>query len=120
MIRPFARRALVLALVAQAAMVVVGSPPARAATSVFGAVADATAYSGQPSTNFGSDGRLVADTSPMTQSFLRFEVAGLASAPAGAVLRLWVTDKSLRDSMNAADLDFSVHIGDFKNGTGAT
>jgi hypothetical protein len=87
------RRALALALVAQA-VVVVGSPPAGAATTVFGAVADATAYSGQPSTNFGSANRLVADTSPWTQSFLRFEVAGLASAPTGAKLRLWVTDPS--------------------------
>jgi hypothetical protein len=70
-------------------------PPPGDGPAVFGAVADATAYSGQASSNFGSATRLVADTSPSTQSFLRFEVAGLVSAPTGARLRLWVTDKSV-------------------------
>jgi hypothetical protein len=92
--RPFARRALALALAVQAAVVVVGSPTAQAATSVFTAVADATAASAQPEVNFGTTSRLVADKSPDTRSFLRFEVAGLVGAPTGARLRLWVTDKS--------------------------
>lgn len=92
--RPFARRALAMALAVQAAVVVVGSPTARAATSVFPPVADATAGSDQPEVNFGAATRLVADKSPVTQSFLRFEVVGLVGEPTGAVLRLWVTDKS--------------------------
>jgi hypothetical protein len=92
--RQFGWRALALALVAQAGMVVVASPPARADATVLTPVADATAYSDQPTTNFGSANRLVADKSPKIESFLRFEVAGLTSAPAGARLRLWVTDKS--------------------------
>ncbi len=92
--RTFARRALALALVAQGVVVVAGSPPAQAATTEFGAVADATALSAAPAANTGSDTRLVADKSPLTHSFLRFEVAGLTSAPTGAELRLWVTDKS--------------------------
>lgn len=92
---PFIRRVLVLAIVAQAAGTVVASPPARAATTTaFTPVADAAVHSDRPTTNFGSADRLVADRSPKTKSFLRFEVAGLTSAPTGARLRLWVTNKS--------------------------
>ena len=91
----FARRALVLAMVAQAAGAVLVSAPARAAaTTVFTPVADAAIYSGSPTVNFGSADRLVADESPKTKSFLRFEVAGLTTVPTGARLRLWVTNAS--------------------------
>ena len=92
--RSFARRALVVAMVGQAVAAVAGSAPARAATDAFTPVADARVRSDQPAKNFGSATTLVADKSPATESFLRFEVAGLASAPTGARLRLWVTDKS--------------------------
>lgn len=91
----FVRRALVLAIVVEAAGTVVASSPARAATTtVFTPVADTAVYSDRPTRNFGSADRLVADRSPNTKSFLRFEVAGLTSAPTGARLRLWVTNKS--------------------------
>lgn len=92
--RRFPRRALALALIAQATVAVAGSPPAQAATTVFAPSADASVYSGQPATNFGSATRLVADKSPLTHTFLRFEVTGLAAAPTAAKLRLWVTDPS--------------------------
>jgi hypothetical protein len=93
--RPVARRALILALLGQAITVVVVPSSARAATtSVFNPVADAAVYSGQPSANFGSDPTLVADQSPKTKAFLRFEIAGLTAVPTGARLRLWVTNAS--------------------------
>jgi hypothetical protein len=91
--RSFALRALVPALIAQATMTL-AAPVAEAATTVFTPIADAAIRSDRPATNFGSARRLVADTSPKTKSFLRFDVAGLGSDPDSATLRLWVTDKS--------------------------
>jgi hypothetical protein len=71
------------------------APAARAAaTTVFTPIADTAIHLDQPGKNFGSSTRLVADNSPKSTSFLRFDVAGLDSAPTGARLRLWVTDKS--------------------------
>ena len=93
--RSLARRALVLALVAQATTAVVGAPAVQAAaTTVFTPIADAAIRSDRPAMNLGAADRLMADTSPKMKSFLRFEVAGLASAATGARLRLWVTNKS--------------------------
>jgi hypothetical protein len=92
----FARRALVLTLVAQGTIAMVTAPPVRAAaaTTVFTPIADARIQSDQAAANFGSADRLGADNSPRTKSFLRFDVTGLTSAATGARLRLWVTDKS--------------------------
>ena len=93
--RPVARRALVLTLLGQAVTAVILPSSARAAaTTVFTPVADASVYSGKPGTNFGSDPTLVADNSPKTKAFLRFDVAGLTAAPTGARLRVWVTNAS--------------------------
>ena len=93
-LRSLAHRALVPALVAQGTLAVVSAPAGALTTTVFTPVADASIRSDRPTTNFGSSDRLGADTSPKTKSFLRFDVAGLLSAPMGASLRLWVTDKS--------------------------
>ncbi len=93
--RPFARRALVLALVVQGTVAVVSASPVRAATAVtFTPIADTLIRSDKPAANFGSADRIGADTSPKTKSFLRFDVARLSATPTGARLRLWVTDKS--------------------------
>ena len=91
---PFARRALVAAVVAQSAFALVAPSSARAATDTFTPVADARVRSDQPAKNFGVSTTLVADKSPATESFLRFAVTGLTAAPTAARLRLWVTDKS--------------------------
>ena len=90
---PF-RRALVVVIVEAAVTVAASSPVRAATTTVLTPVADAAIRSDRPATNFGSADRLVADRSPKTKSFLRFEVTGLASPPTGARLRLWVTNKS--------------------------
>jgi hypothetical protein len=93
--RPVARRALLLAVVGQAVVAIVLPSEARAATTtVFTPVADASVYSADPGDNFGSDPTLVADRSPKTKAFLRFEVAGLTGALEGATLRVWVTNGS--------------------------
>ena len=94
--RPLARRALPLVVLGQAVTVVVLPSSARAATTTatFTPVADASVYSGKPGTNFGSDPKLVADNSPKTKAFLRFDVAGLGAAPSAARLRVWVTNGS--------------------------
>src|SRR5437764_2251498 len=92
--RSFARRALVAAVLAQSVGALVVSAPARAATETLTPVADARVQSDQPAKNFGSATTIVADKSPATESFLRFEVTGLTAAPTLARLRLWVTNKS--------------------------
>jgi hypothetical protein len=92
--RPLARRALPLVVLGQAITAVVLPSSAQAATTtLFTPVADASVYSGKPGVNFGSDPTLVADDSPKTKSFLRFDVKDL-TAPTGARLRLWVTNAS--------------------------
>ena len=94
-IRSVVRRALPLAVLGQAVAGIVGPSPARAATAtVFTPVADATVYAAQPGRNFGSDLTLVADDSPKSKVFLRFEVAGLTGVPIGARLRVWVSNAS--------------------------
>jgi len=95
-IRLLARRAIVLALVAQGTVAVLAAPTVRAAVNatVFTPIADAAVRSDKPSTKLGTGNRLLADKSPTMASFLRFQVAGLAQGVSGARLRLWATDKS--------------------------
>lgn len=93
--RPVARRALPLVLLGQAITAVVLPSSARAAAmTVFTPVGDASVYSGKSGINFGSDPTLVADDSPKTKTFLRFEVVGLTGTPTDARLRVWVTNGS--------------------------
>jgi hypothetical protein len=58
----------------------------------FSPVADALVEQGNPGTNFGSAPALVTDTSPMTESYLLFDISGLAGPAQTATLRLWVVD----------------------------
>ena len=93
--RPFARRALALLVLGQAAAVaVLPSTAGAAVTSAFTPVADASVYSGSPAKNFASDPTLVADNSPKTKTFMRFDVTGLTGAPIAVRLRVWVTNAS--------------------------
>jgi hypothetical protein len=59
---------------------------------VFTPVADARVEQARPTTNFGSATTLIADTSPRTESYLRFTVTGLNGSAQSAKLRLWVLD----------------------------
>jgi myo-inositol-hexaphosphate 3-phosphohydrolase len=68
--------------------------PSASVTTTFGAEADAAVQSGTPSTNLGTSVKLLADTSPAEESYLRFSVAGLPGAVQGAKLRLYATNGS--------------------------
>ncbi|MGH8992732.1 MAG: DUF7594 domain-containing protein [Acidimicrobiia bacterium] len=67
--------------------------PAAAAPTVT-LVADARVASANPATNYGSSSRLEVDTSPQTESFLRFTVSGVEGTVTSTRLRAWVTDSS--------------------------
>jgi Bacterial Ig-like domain len=56
--------------------------------------ADARVELANPTLNFGSDPKLVADTSPNTESFLRFTISGLTGTVVSATLRLFATNGS--------------------------
>jgi parallel beta-helix repeat protein len=73
-------------------------------TMLIGAAADAYVYSEQPSVNFGSIAALRTDASPVMRSFLRFNVAGRASARR-VILRVYAeTGNSLGlDLLSVAD-----------------
>ena len=65
----------------------------EAATSVtFAASADARVEQAHPALNFGGEGKLVADASPLAESYLRFNVSGVTGVVSRAVLRLYATD----------------------------
>jgi hypothetical protein len=62
-------------------------------TSVtFGAIADARVEQDWPTRNFGAESRLVADTSPGAESYLRFNVSEVTGPVTRAVLRLYASD----------------------------
>jgi hypothetical protein len=85
----------VLVLLSVMAVPAVVADPARAVTVVLRAVDDAHVEDGHRTTNYGSATEMVTDSSPLTRSFLRFEVAPLEGTATRAVLRLHVTDKSV-------------------------
>ncbi|MDQ3004206.1 MAG: DNRLRE domain-containing protein, partial [Chloroflexota bacterium] len=67
--------------------------PTPALTEVaLGPVADAHVDFASPGINFGTTTSLVVDSSPNTESFLRFDVSGGTGAIVGAKLRLFVRD----------------------------
>jgi hypothetical protein len=67
--------------------------PATAAPTVT-LVADARVAAASPGTNYGASSRLEVDTSPQTESYLRFTVSGVEGAVTSARLRAWVTNSS--------------------------
>ncbi len=60
-----------------------------AAIVVLAAVADAQVQADVPGSNFGTAKSLRVDGSPVTRSFLRFDVTGLTGAITKATLRVW-------------------------------
>jgi hypothetical protein len=61
-------------------------------TVTFSAEADARVEQLAPDANFGVDPKLVADSSPNTESYLRFNVLGIDGTVLSAKLRLYVTN----------------------------
>jgi hypothetical protein len=89
--RPAIRVLLATAVLASMAASVV---PARAATDIFAAEADAYVEASNPTTNFGGRTTLETDNSPVVESYLRFTVSGVEGTVTGARLRLFVTNPS--------------------------
>jgi hypothetical protein len=65
-----------------------------ATTLTFAATADARVEAALPTTNFGSSSMLGADLSPQMESYLRFNVSGVAGVVSSARLRVYATDGS--------------------------
>ena len=60
----------------------------------FDAVADASVLGSSPGSNVGGAVDLLADSSPVEESYLRFDVQGLGGSVQNAVLRLYATNGS--------------------------
>ena len=73
--------------------VVIGDP-AGAAETRLNPEADARVEKSKPTSNFGSSSRLVADRSPETEAYLRFQVPALDGVVTKATLRLRVEDST--------------------------
>jgi hypothetical protein len=65
-----------------------------AGSRVFTPAADARVEQASPNANFGTATTLIADTSPLTESYLRFNLTGLTGAVQSATLRLWVVNET--------------------------
>jgi hypothetical protein len=63
-------------------------------TSTFAPVADSFVTSAKPNTNYGSNSRLRAESSPVQRSYLRFNVHGVSGTIGRATLRLFATKGS--------------------------
>lgn len=70
-------------------LMVVGASPAAASTMTLNPVADSYVQSGQPASNFGTATSVKVDRSPVTTSYLKFDVQGMTSAPAKATVRIF-------------------------------
>jgi hypothetical protein len=71
-----------------------GGRTAAAATTTMTPVADAAVNQSTPTTRYGTNAQLIADASPVNQSFLRFDLRGVTGTVQSATLRLHVTDIS--------------------------
>ncbi len=70
-------------------LMVVGATPASASTITLNPVADSYVQSDLPTANFGTATSVKVDGSPVTTSYLKFDVQGLAAAPGKATLRVF-------------------------------
>ncbi len=68
--------------------------PASAATTTLTPVADAAVNQSTPTTRYGTNAQLIADASPVNQSFVRFDLRGVTNPVQTAKLRLHVTNIS--------------------------
>ena len=67
----------------------------------FTPIADSYVDASVPSTNFGSNVKLRVDTSPIVNSYLRFDVSGLSGSVTGVTLKIYAT--------SALSAGFEVH-----------
>jgi hypothetical protein len=87
------------------ASVSVTTPSAATTTTLtFAPAADAQVVATSPDTNYGTAGRLAADASPLTNSFLKFNVTGTSGCTISkAVLRLTVGSDSTDNAPYGGD-----------------
>ena len=87
-------RPLLPALVLFAILLVVSSAPSisSAATTTFTPVADSYVDSANPTVNYGAQTQLRVDASPTMESYLRFNVQGLAGSVITATLRIYANN----------------------------
>ena len=80
------------ALTALALAVVPAAADATTITKTVTAGADSEVRSGKPNQNFGTGSTLAVDQDPMSESYLKFDVAGVSGTVSSARLRLRITD----------------------------
>jgi hypothetical protein len=83
------RTALLAAVPVLAATLIAAPVPASAVTTTLTPVADAYVQADQPTVNFGTSPQLHVDASPVTNSYLKFDVEGFTARPAQATLRVF-------------------------------
>jgi glycosyl hydrolase family 26 len=92
-------RARLAALVAFALLATlagpIGSTPAVAAAFTFSASADAQVSAASPGTNYGRTKSLGVGSSPVVESYVRFDVRNVTGSVQRAKLRLWDTDATV-------------------------
>jgi hypothetical protein len=76
------------ALLLATASLTFGASVAHAATNTLSPVADSYVRADQPTVNFGTATSLRVDGDPVTVSYLKFDVQGLATAPTRATLKV--------------------------------
>jgi hypothetical protein len=97
------RAAVAAALVVLVGVVVWGGPSASSAvvTTTLAPTADAYVDANKPSTRYGTDAQLVADHSPIRESYLRFDLGTITGPIQQARLRIHVADVTDAGSPNA-------------------
>jgi Calcineurin-like phosphoesterase len=86
------RGTALLAAMAGLTLLTVAAPapaPASAATTTIAPIADSYVQADQATTNFGGATELRVDASPVTNTYLKFQVSGLSGTPNKATLKLY-------------------------------
>jgi Calcineurin-like phosphoesterase len=86
--------ALVVTMIFTALVALGSAVPASAATTTLTPVADSYVQADQPAANFGTATTLRVDGSPLTHSYLKFDVQGLTAAPTSATVRVFIPANS--------------------------
>src|SRR3954469_23328978 len=81
--------ALLIVAAAVAGTLLAGAPSALAAVTTLTPAADSYVQADQATSNFGPSSELHADSSPVTNAYLKFTVTGLTGAPTKATLRIF-------------------------------
>jgi len=81
---------LLIATLLAGSLLAFTAPRAFAAVTTLNPVADSYVQADLPGSNFGTAAAVKVDGSPVTVSYLKFDVQGLTGAPAGVTLKVFV------------------------------